>query len=97
MVVYVSCIIHYSAVANTMIQVILCYLCPCLSMMDGHLLKPSHPAMSIDSTFLQRAFGSGGPDGQLWAAFTLVCTFHSISIVDIIYPLMIDVTVSTDR
>ena len=42
-------------------------------MMDGRLLKPSHPAMSIDSTFLQRAFGSGGADGQLWAAFTLVC------------------------
>ena len=42
------------------------------SMKDGRLLKPTRPAMSIDSTFIQRAFGSGGPDGQLWAAFTEV-------------------------
>ncbi len=41
-------------------------------MLDGRLLKPSHPAMSIDNTFVQRAFGSGGPNGQLWAAFTVV-------------------------
>ena len=41
-------------------------------MKDGRLLKPTHPAMSIDNTFVQKAFGSGGPDGQLWAAFTVV-------------------------
>ena len=34
------------------------------------LLKPTHPAMSLDSTFTQRAFGEGGPDGQLWAGYT---------------------------
>jgi hypothetical protein len=40
--------------------------------MDGQILKPTHPAMSIDSTFIQRAFGSGGPQGQFAAAFTEV-------------------------
>ena len=40
--------------------------------MDGRILKPTHPAMSIDSTFIQRAFGSGGPEGQFAAAFTEV-------------------------
>ncbi len=60
------------------------------SMTDGRLLKPSYPAMSIDSTFVQRVFHSGGPDGQLWAAFTVVsninlcvlqnwCILHSLS------------------
>ena len=45
------------------------------SMTDGCLLKPTHPAMSLDSTFLYRAFKSSGPNGQLWAAFTEVqCT-----------------------
>ncbi len=43
------------------------------SMSDGRLLKPTRPAMSIDSSFLQMAFGSGGPDGELWAAFSEVC------------------------
>ena len=41
-------------------------------MMDGRILKPTHPAMSIDSTFVQRAFGSGGPDGQFAAAYAEV-------------------------
>ena len=40
--------------------------------MDGRILKPTHPAMSIDSTFIQRAFGSGGPEGYFAAAFTEV-------------------------
>ena len=43
------------------------------SMADGRLLKPTRPAMSLDSTFLQRALGSGGPDGELWVAYTEVC------------------------
>jgi hypothetical protein len=44
-------------------------------MTDGRLLKPTHPAMSLDSTFLYRAFKSSGPNGQLWAAFTEVGSF----------------------
>ena len=43
-------------------------------MEDGRLLKPSRPAMSLDSTIIQRAFGSGGPDGELWSAYTVVST-----------------------
>ena len=42
-------------------------------MSDGRLLKPTRPAMSLDSTFLYRAFGSGGPNGLVSAAFTEVC------------------------
>ena len=43
---------------------------------DGRLLKPTRPAMSLDSTFLYRAFGQGGPNGQVYAAFTevIICT-----------------------
>ena len=43
-------------------------------MEDGRLLKPSRPAMSLDSTIIQRAFESGGPDGELWSAYTVVST-----------------------
>ena len=45
-------------------------------MKDGRLLKPTRPAMSLDSTFLQRAFDAAGPERQLTAAFTevLYCT-----------------------
>ena len=39
---------------------------------DGLLLKPTRPAMSMDKTFVQRAFGTGGPDGIVSAAYTLV-------------------------
>ena len=46
-------------------------------MEDGRLLKPSRPAMSLDSTIIQRAFGSGGPDGELWSAYTVVSTLYS--------------------
>ena len=42
------------------------------SMEDGLLLKPTRPAMSLDSTFTQRAFGEGGPRGQLWAGYTVL-------------------------
>ena len=41
-------------------------------MMDGLLLRPSRPALSIDSTFVQRAFGSGGPNGHIVATYTEV-------------------------
>ena len=41
-------------------------------MKDGGLLKVSRPAMSLDSTLLHRAFGSGGPKGNMTAAFTEV-------------------------
>lgn len=39
---------------------------------DGRLLQPTRPAMSLDSTFVQRAFGTGGPAGQLYVAYTEV-------------------------
>ena len=41
-------------------------------MSDGLLLKPTRPAMSLDSTFLYRAFLKGGPYGYLTAAYTEV-------------------------
>jgi hypothetical protein len=37
---------------------------------DGFVLKPSVPATALDSTFAQRAFGSGGPVGELWSAYS---------------------------
>jgi hypothetical protein len=43
-------------------------------MADGLLLRPTRPALSIDSTFVQRAFGSGGPNGHMVAAYTEVST-----------------------
>ena len=43
-------------------------------MMDGRLLQPTRPALSLDSTFVQRAFGSGGPDGHIVVAYTEVDT-----------------------
>lgn len=41
-------------------------------MIDGRLLQPTRPALSLDSTFVQRAFGSGGPNGHIVAAYTEV-------------------------
>ena len=41
-------------------------------MADGRLLQPTHPAMSLDSTILYRAFGTGGPDGKMTLAYTEV-------------------------
>ena len=44
------------------------------SMKDGRLLQPTRPALSLDSTFVQRAFGSGGPNGHISVAYTEVET-----------------------
>ena len=52
------------------------------SMTDGLLLRPTRPALSIDSTFVQRAFGSGGPKGHVAAAFTEVSTIMLENLVD---------------
>jgi len=41
-------------------------------MSDGRLLKPSHPVMSVDSSFVYRAFKKDGPSGQLYAGYTEV-------------------------
>lgn len=41
-------------------------------MIDGRLLQPTRPALSLDSTFVQRAFGSGGPNGHISVAYTEV-------------------------
>ena len=45
-------------------------LATCMS--DGRLLKPSYPAMSVDSSFVYRAFNKDGPSGQLYAGYTEV-------------------------
>ena len=45
-------------------------LSTCMS--SGLLLKATRPAMSLDATFIQRAFGSYGADGKLWASYTVV-------------------------
>ena len=47
-------------------------------MTDGLLLRPTRPALSIDSTFVQRAFGSGGPEGHVAAAFTEASAINPI-------------------
>ncbi len=41
-------------------------------MIDGRLLKSSRPAMSLDSTFVQRAFGKGGPIGRIHVTYSVV-------------------------
>ena len=48
-------------------------------MKDGLLLKPTRPAMSLDATFVYRAFGSGGPKGDITVAYTEVCVFIEYS------------------
>ena len=45
-------------------------LSTCMS--DGRLLKPTNPAMSMDASFLYRAFGTVGPDGPIYIAYTEV-------------------------
>eukprot|EP00966_Prymnesium_polylepis_P260863 6025585-Prymnesium_polylepis.1 len=37
---------------------------------DGTLLKPDRPAVAIDAVFIQDAFGSGGPSGEVSATYT---------------------------
>ena len=39
---------------------------------DGRLLKPTHPGLSLDSTFLYRAFGKNGPNGIVTVAYSEV-------------------------
>lgn len=39
---------------------------------DGLLFKPTKPTMSLDGTFLQRAFGTGGPNGQVYSSYSVV-------------------------
>ena len=41
-------------------------------MADGKLLKPTKPTMSLDGSFLLRAFGTGGPDGQVYSSYSEV-------------------------
>lgn len=41
-------------------------------MSDGRLLKPTRPALSVDASFLFRAFGTDGPDGPVYIAYTEV-------------------------
>ena len=53
-------------------------------MMDGWLSQPTRPALSLDSTFVQRAFGSGRPDGHISVAYTEV---------DTIKPQLLDINI----
>lgn len=39
---------------------------------DGTLLQPDTPAMAIDAEFVHKAFGTGGVDGEVWMAETLL-------------------------
>jgi hypothetical protein len=39
---------------------------------DGLLLHPSVPATSIDATYAFRAFGSGGPAGEIWSSYSVL-------------------------
>ena len=41
-------------------------------MIDGRLLKPTRPGLALDSTFLYRAFGEGGPNGIVNVAYSEV-------------------------
>jgi len=59
-------------------------------MENGLLLKPTRPAMSLDSTIVQRAFGEGGPKGQVWVGYTN----YENSSVSINYNSMTDFTLS---
>lgn len=43
--------------------------------MDGLILKPTKPMRSIDHSFTQRAFGSGGPSGEVWTTHSEVNIF----------------------
>jgi len=61
---------------------------------DGKLLQPSMPAMSIDSTYVYRAFASGGPNGQVWDAVTDLdgFLFHYVLVINLnaTYSLTVD-------
>ena len=39
---------------------------------DGVLLKTDRPAFAIDATWLQEAFGRGGPAGEVTATYTQI-------------------------
>jgi len=41
-------------------------------MKDGTLLQLHQPAFALDVQFVQKAFGSGGPVGQVWSGFSRV-------------------------
>lgn len=41
-------------------------------MADGRLLKPTRPAMSLDKSFIYRAFGVGDIDGEVYSAYSEV-------------------------
>ena len=63
---------------------------------DGLLLKPTRPGMSLDSTFVQRAFGRGGPIGVAEAAYTEVrqlinfcITVHIILHIDLRFDMVL--------
>ena len=49
------------------------------SMMDGRLLQPTRPLLSLDSTFVQRAFDSGGPQVYVSVAYTEVNTISNLN------------------
>jgi hypothetical protein len=44
-------------------------------MSDGRLLKPSRPAMSLDSSFVYRAFDRDGPTGPIYVAYTEIAQY----------------------
>ncbi|XP_062503496.1 uncharacterized protein LOC134180364 [Corticium candelabrum] len=44
--------------------------------LDGQILKPTKPMRTIDRSFIQRAFGSGGPSGEVWTTHSQVSGLH---------------------
>ena len=55
-------------------------------MMDGRLLQPTRPLLSLDSTFVQRAFDSGGPHVHVSVAYTEVNTISILNFFSIDIP-----------
>jgi len=54
-------------------------------MSDGRLLKSDIPAVSIDDTYVQQAFGVGGADGEVWNSYTDVdgFTWHHVFVANL--------------
>jgi hypothetical protein len=54
-------------------------------MTDGRLLKADTPAFSIDDMYIQKSFGSGGADGEVWNSYTDVdgMTWHHVFVANL--------------
>jgi hypothetical protein len=57
-------------------------------MADGQLLQPDAPATALDTQIARLAFGSGGPDGQVWSTASEVGgrTYHQLLVAQLREP-----------